>query len=89
METKVIRAACKAAKLDATKGAVTFHTLRHTYISRKLIAKVPVTVVADLVDDDPAMILERYSHLIEDDLAAYADIEPEESKQKPDMWRAS
>ena len=83
MATETIRTACAKAELDPDKGKVTFHTLRHTYITRKLLANVPVTVVAALVDDDPTMILRVYSHIIEDDLAAYADVEPEESKQQP------
>ena len=83
MATETIRAACAKADLDPDKGKVTFHTLRHTYITRKLNANVPVPIVAALVDDDPAMILKVYSHIIEDDLAQYADAEPEETKLQP------
>ena len=51
--------ACKAAKL---KG-VTWHTLRHTFISRLVMLGVPISVVQELARHKSIAMTMRYAHL--------------------------
>jgi integrase len=63
-------AAVRKAGLDP---AVTFYTLRHSYISRALKAGVPVKAVADQCGTSIAMIEKHYAKFIRGDLAEYAE----------------
>ena len=56
--------AAERAGLDPT--VVTFYALRHTSITRQLLAGVPVTVVARLHDTCGKQIERNYAHRIAD-----------------------
>jgi integrase len=42
--------------------ALTFHSLRHTFASWLVQRREPIPVVADLIGDDPVMVLKVYGH---------------------------
>src|SRR5690606_26196631 len=61
--------ACKRAGLEGLR----FHDLRHTWASRKVAEGVPLGVVKDLGAWSSLAMVERYTHLRRDDLAAWVD----------------
>src|SRR5262249_20058065 len=58
---RAMRAACAAARV---RPVATFHTLRHTYASHLVQARVPLIFVADaLGHSDVRMVTKHYGHL--------------------------
>lgn len=63
-QTRPMRAACKAAKIDPP---VSFHILRHTHASQLALAGTPMAVIArQLGHADLRMTMKHYAHLSPD-----------------------
>lgn len=61
----VIEAFTAAGIRYGRKGeALTLHSLRHTYVTWQLMARVPLPTVAKRAGDDPATILKTYAHIM-------------------------
>ncbi len=61
-----LREACVIAKI---KPAISFHILRHTYVSRLVMRGVPMPVVAQQIGDSEAITAKHYAHLAPDYVA--------------------
>jgi integrase len=69
LHARPFAAAIKKAGLDPK---TTFYSLRHTYISRALVAGVPTKAVADHCGTSVAMIEQYYAKFIPSDMRRYA-----------------